>query len=85
MELHASREQPEIRRHGEGQIDLGESADWPYAGARVLEADYADNGLSAIREWIRKLRDDPIGCRVEFDGFIAEFGADGSDRNDGKS
>ncbi len=71
MELHLTRDIPSCRSYVEEYIDFDHYPDWPYEGAKALEAIYQSEGVAAIRTWIRRLRRDPLACRVAFDELVA--------------
>lgn len=70
MELHVTRNEPDVRKHVEEYIGLGEYSAWPYAGAMAIEKSFTTGGLPAVRQWIDALRRDPVACRTAFDEFV---------------
>ena len=71
MELHVTRNEPEVRKHVEDYIGLGQYPAWPYAGAKAIEKSFATGGgLPAVRQWVDALRRDPVACRTAFDEFV---------------
>jgi hypothetical protein len=72
-----------VRRHGHllgGPEDLkevtkslwayvhsGDYPAWPYGGAEKIEVLYLSQGISAVRSFIERLRDDPIAAQRVFD------------------
>lgn len=79
MQLHDSRDKPEIWEHIIAYISMGMYPEWPYAGALVLEKVYQDNGLSEIQKWVHDLRNDPEICLFAFNDLVNQF----LDKNDG--
>ncbi len=47
-------------------IRSDEYPNWPYRGAELIEREYADGGVPAVRAWMQHLRDDPANAQVEF-------------------
>jgi hypothetical protein len=70
MQLHDSRDKPEIWEHILAYISMGRYPEWPYAGAIVLEKIYQEKGLSEIQKWIHNLRNDPETCILAFNDLI---------------
>jgi hypothetical protein len=67
MELHAARDNPEMKGLVDDYAGIGPYPAWPYAGAVVLEDAYRRDGLEAIRSWVGALRRDPAGAQARFD------------------
>jgi hypothetical protein len=67
MELHLARGDADLTSLVWSYIDSGTYPDWPYAGARVLEAQYQSQGLRAIQEHVNALRADPETAQAVFD------------------
>jgi hypothetical protein len=47
-------------------IRSGEYPNWPYRGAELIEREYVDGGVPAVRAWVQHLRDDPENAQSEF-------------------
>jgi hypothetical protein len=67
MELHHVRGDAAMEQHVWKYIGAGTYPEWPYAGASRLEAQFADQGIEAIRGWIARLRQVPEMAQEDFD------------------
>ncbi len=74
MQLHDSRDKPEIWEHVMAYISMGEYPEWPYAGAMVLEKVYQAKGLLEIQKWVQNLRNDPEICLLSFNNLVIQLG-----------
>lgn len=67
MELHYARDDEDLRSIVSRYVSAGQYPNWPYAGAAEIEAQYQEEGLAVVREWIERLRNDPAGAVSAFD------------------
>jgi hypothetical protein len=67
MELHYAREDEDLRGIVLRYVSAGQYPHWPYAGAAEIEAQYQERGVEVVREWIERLRNDPVGAVTAFD------------------
>jgi len=66
-EQHYFRDDPDMTARIGAYIRSGEYPNWPYRGAELIEREYADGGVPAVRAWMQHLRDDPENAQSEFD------------------
>ena len=66
-EQHYFRDDPDMKARIGAYIRSGEYPNWPYRGAELIEREYADGGVPAVRAWMQHLRDDPGNAQSEFD------------------
>jgi hypothetical protein len=67
MELHYARDDEDLRGIVLRYMSAGHYPHWPYAGAAEIEAQYQERGVEVVREWIERLRNDPVGAVSAFD------------------
>ena len=71
MQWHAVRDNPPAAARVRDYIDSGPYPAWPYAGARHVEARYAERGMDAVRTLIAQLRTAPQQAQRDFDASIS--------------
>jgi len=67
MEKHFFRDNDAMFSSIIDYIHSGPYPDWPYRGADKIEEIYQSQGLPGVREWIRRLREDPPYAQKVFD------------------
>jgi hypothetical protein len=77
-EQHYFRADPDMLARIGAYIRSGEYPDWPYRGAELIEREYVDGGVPAVRAWMQHLRDDPENAQSEFDRRWNAFTAAGA-------
>jgi len=72
-ERHFFRIDSEMSSHIKAYIKSGNYPNWPYRGADFLEEVFRNEGLPAVRSWIKYLRDDPANAQKDFDRQVDTF------------
>jgi hypothetical protein len=69
-ERHFSRSDVKMLQQIDSYIASGVYPIWPYRGGEAIESFYVTGGTSAVRGWIRHLRDDPENAQQDFDQLL---------------